>query len=228
MKNHKQEIFEKKFSDNYRPGLIEKLAKIFEKYRSDVMLSLIENKKGIFVDLACGNGDFIVQVSSYYRSLYGFDISKKRISNAKNKLKDQKKIELKVKDLDEGIPVKSYSVNTVVCEASLAYFIRPDLLLEEVFRILKPGGEFIVQIGNYAYLTRRVALFFGNLPKISSFKGFGDGGMIHYFTYFSLKNLLEEKGFEITRKSNSGVFYGLRKIWPELLSSDIIYRAVKK
>jgi hypothetical protein len=68
----------------------------------------------------------------------------------------------------------------------------------------------------------------GRLPKISSFKGFGDGGMLHYFTYDVLAELLVAQGFEITQATNSGVLAGLRKLWPSLLAPDIIYLATKK
>lgn len=215
------------FDYDYRPGILERFVTKFEDNRTDVMYRLIRTKKGVFVDLACGDGQFLNMVKGRFKALYGFDISRSRINNAKKKFKDYKKVKLAIKDLDQGVPLMNSSVDTVVCEASLAYFIRPDLLIGEVSRVLKPGGEFIVQIANYAYLPRRLALLFGKLPKTTPVKGFGDGGMIHHFTYASLKELLGINSFKITNKENSGILAKYRKIWQELLASDIIYRSVK-
>ncbi len=229
LKNTKKTIFEKDFADNFQPNALERLIQMFEVRRSVVMSRLLPKKVSVLVDLACGDGTFLSQNATHFSRGYGFDISEKRIGNAKKALKEfGKKMIFKAYDLDKGIPLKSKSVDTVVCEASLSYFVRPDFVVKEIHRVLKKNGAFIVQIGNYAFLTRRVALLFGQLPKVSSFTGFGDGGMLHYFTYRSLRELLTEKGFDIEVETNSGVVASARKIWPELFAGDVIYKAVKR
>ena len=224
----KNKIFEEKYSDNFKPNFIEKLVIKYELPRAVAIAKLIKNKNGTLVDLACGDGDFLDKYGKSFDKLIGIDIAKNRINNAKNKFLHVKKAEFKCYDLENGIPLEDNSVDSVICEASLAYFRDSISFLKEVNRILKPKGEFIVQIGNYAALTRRISLLFGNLPKVSSFKGHDDGGMIRYFTFKTLKQLLLESNFNIENVSNSGLFSNFRKIYLPLLSSDIIYRAVKK
>lgn len=226
--NNKKQIFEDVYSDNFKPNIIEKLIIRFEKNRSEVISSLLPQKSEVFLDLACGDGDLILKNHKKFSKLIGIDISNKRINNAKKKLKRiSSKVKLISHDLDQGIPLLNESVNVIVCEASIAYLLRPEVFLSEVYRVLKKDGIFILQIGNYAFISRRVSLLLGRLPKISSFKGFGDGGMIHYFTFTSLKKLLNENNFKILVKTNSGIFSKLRMIWPSLLSSDIIYKSIK-
>lgn len=221
-------IFEQQFSNNFAPNILEKYIMRYEKYRLNIINRLIKNR-GIFLDLACGNGQALILNLNRFSKLYGFDVSKTRIIEAKKALKDtQNKVILKRVDLNLGVPLQNASVDTVICEASLSYFIRPDQIIEEIYRVLKPGGEFIVQVGNYAFFPRRIKLLMGQLPKISSFSGFGDGGMLHYFTYQSLKQLLKSKKFIITHETCSGLFPSIRRVWPELFASDIIYRAIKK
>lgn len=228
MKSKKQ-LYEDVYSDNFRPSLLEKLVIKFENNRSDIITSLLPEKGNVFLDLACGDGNFILKNHKRFTSLIGIDISNKRIKNAKKKLKKiASKIKLITHDLDNGIPLENSSVDVIVCEASIGCLIRPDVFLSEIHRVLKKNGIFIVQIGNYAFISRRIALLFGLLPKISSFKGFGDGGMIHYFTFSSLKRLLIEHNFKILARSNSGIFSRARMIWPSLLSSDIIFKVEKK
>jgi ubiquinone/menaquinone biosynthesis C-methylase UbiE len=228
-KNSKVETFVQDYGSNFQPSWLEKMIIKHELPRQKVIEKFLPSSGQVLVDLACGDGQFLAKQKTQFKTLIGFDISEVRIKKAKQLLKEAShRAVLKVVDLDEGIPLDDKTADVVVCEASLSCFIRPDKVIEEVHRVLKKNGVFIVQIGNYAYLTRRLALLAGNLPKISSFKGFGDGGMLHHFTYASLKELLEEKKFKVTAQANSGVGAQLRKIWPELLAADIIYQAQKK
>lgn len=225
----KNEKFEKKFGSDFKPNLLEQMVIKYEKHRSDVMSEFINKKYNTLVDLACGDGFFIKKNIHKFKHAIGFDIAKNRIIKAKHELKSYKKnVVLKAHDLDKGIPLKDESVDVAICEASIGCLNDPEFFVKEVHRVLKKNGRFILQIGNYAFISRRITLMLGNLPKISSFQGFGDGGMLHYFTFASLKELLENNGFVIKEKSNSGLFAKFRKIWPELLSSDIIYYATKK
>ncbi len=227
--NHKKSLFESSFSDNFKPSLLEKLVIKFEKNRSDVISELIGEASGTLLDLACGDGNLLFKNSYKFKNLIGIDISEKRIRNAKSKLRDIKRnTKLFSHDLDTSIPLESSSVDVAVCEASIGCLVRPESFLKEVHRILKKDGIFIVQIGNYAFISRRIALLFGTLPKISSFKGFGDGGMLHYFTFNSLKELLIDNHFKILKMSNSGILSRIRMLLPSILSSDIIYKVARK
>jgi ubiquinone/menaquinone biosynthesis C-methylase UbiE len=200
----------------------------YEVHRTTVMLSLVPEKGKVFVDVPCGDGQLLAAVVNRYTKLIGYDIAQVRVDNAQGLLKPlAKHLELKVHDVDKGLPLADNSVDVLTCNASIGCFVYPEFFLQEVHRVLKKNGVFVVQIGNYAFLARRLMLLFGRLPKISGFPGFGDGGMLHYFTYAVLAELIEKAGLKITQRSNSGLFAGLRKIWPELLASDIIYQATK-
>lgn len=224
-----QEIFETEFADNFQPNWLEKLVQRWETNRESVILSLLPDHGGILVDVPCGDGDLLLKASTRFKKLIGYDISRVRITNAKKLLaKTAGRVELSVQDVDQGLPLKANSVDALVCNAAIGCFVNPEAFLAEAHRVLKPKGTLIIQIGNYAYLTRRLALLMGSLPKISSFRGFGDGGMLHYFTYAVLAELITAQGFQITNQTNSGVAASLRRWWPSLLAPDIIYQAVKK
>lgn len=226
----KKDIWEKKFSDNFKPDLWVRILCRLEVYRQDVIVSLLPKKADTLVDLACGNGELLFKAAERFEKLIGFDIAQNRITKAQKLIPKtvSKKFVFQKTDLDKGIPLESNTVDAVTCEASLSYFYDVEFILSEIKRILKPGGAFIVQVPNYAFLPRRIALLLGRLPRTSSFPGFGDGGGRHYFTYEILKDLLEKEGFAITAQTNSGVFPAIRRVWPQLLSGDIIYKAEKK
>lgn len=223
----KNDIWEKKFSDNYRANVFESLIKRFEVYRQNEIIRLLPTRGGVFVDLACGDGNLIYTVQERFKQLIGFDIASNRVNNARKKLYKNKEVILKVTDLNKGIPLKDHYVDVSVCEASLGLLYDPEYFLDEINRIIKLKGLFILQVPNFAFLPRRCSLALGRLPKTSSFKGFGDGGMKHYFTYSTLKKLLFDHGFKVIDQTNSGIFPSVKKLWPSLLSSDIIFKAVK-
>jgi ubiquinone/menaquinone biosynthesis C-methylase UbiE len=227
-KSPKQAAFETEFSDNFKPNWYQKIIMKYELYRDDVIVSLIPNKGKVVVDVPCGDGLLLAKVADRFDTLIGLDISTVRLKNAaKNLSAHARKLELQQHDVDTGLPFASNSVDVLTCNASIGCFVHPELFLDEVNRVLKKDGVFILQIGNYAFLLRRLALLFGYLPKISAFTGFGDGGMLHYFTYDSLAELLRQHNLVVTKTSNSGLLASVRKIWPSLLASDIIYQAVK-
>jgi len=222
-------IFETDFSDNFQPTWWERIIQQLEVNRKQVIINLCPNKINRVLDLACGNGELLKMLAKRSKKIIGFDISKKRLSNAKVSLKKHlKKLTLKQIDIDEKLPLTAKSVELVICEASLQYFARPQSVLFEISRILKPKGELILQVPNVSWGLNRIRVLFGKLPKTSSFPGIWDGGALHYFTHAKLKKALETAGFTIEVTSCSGILPQLRLFYPELLAADIIIKAKKK
>ncbi len=230
MTDVKSQLWEEKYSDNFQPSPFIRLLQKFERFRADVIYDLIPKKGETLVDLACGDGALLFRCREQFNKLIGIDVARNRIANAEKIAQEQgiKNATFKLTDLDNGIPLKDGEVDVIVCEASLLYLHNIDFTFQEVHRVLKKGGVFIVQVPNYAFIVRRFVLLFGNLPKTSAFSGFDDGGSLHNFTFSLLQKWLESYGFNVSAKTNSGVFSQVRGVWPELLSSDIIYKVVKK
>ena len=224
----KQDIWETKFSDNYSPSFFIRLVQRFEVNRKQVIRQLIPESGGSVIDLACGNGELLFSISGKYKKLLGLDIAKNRIKKAIDKHHQTDKVQFENVDLDKGIPAKNGSCDLVICEASLGYLYDTSFILKEINRVLKKGGYFIVEVPNYAYLTRRIALLLGNLPRTSAFSGYGDGGAIHYFTIKVLEKLLNESDFKVEIITNSGVFCKFRRLYPPLLAPNIIIKAIKQ
>ncbi|HKB88298.1 MAG TPA: methyltransferase domain-containing protein [Patescibacteria group bacterium] len=222
--------WEKEFSDNFRPNLFEKLIKRLEVSRRDVISEILPKNGDTFIDIACGSGDTIFSIAKRFKYVVGLDIAKNRIKFAKEKTVRLgfKNVKFMNSDFDKGLPLRDKTADIVLCEASLSYFYDLNFILSEVARILKPSGRFVIEVPNYAFFTRRLALLFGFMPKTSSFLGPEDGGALHYFTYASLKETLAQNGFKIELKTNSGVLPSLRKIYPDLLAGDIIYLCKKQ
>ena len=54
-----------------------------------------------------------------------------------------------------------------------------------------------------------------------------DGGHLHYFTYRSLRIVLEKAGFQMIKKIGYGTFGKIHNIYPTLLSGGVQWVAQK-
>ncbi len=61
-----------------------------------------------------------------------------------------------VRGLGEEIPLRSESVDAVLCKGALDHFMDPALTLREIGRVLKPGGRAVIALANYGSLSCRL------------------------------------------------------------------------
>ena len=238
MRKTKQRIYDTAYSENGQyyesgKGVLSFLQKKLTKYlvsRYKVCYDLLSSKGGIIVDVGCGNGYFLLMTQKKFEKCIGIDISKVRIKKATeavNKLSTFEKFEFIVRDVDEGLPMSSESINTVTCIAVLEHVINPPSLVDEIYRILKPKGEFILEVPNIAWLPYRLQLLLGRLPKTGGTYFGTDWDHLHLFTKSSIIHLLQKKRFKIQKIVCSGVFAGIRNIWVSLLGGDLVIKSIK-
>lgn len=201
--------------------LYEKLKK-FEIYREDVANDLLSN--GLrFLDIGCGNGNLVFKAREKFSEVWGVDISNIRLERARlNVHSDTKKIHFLQCDVNEGLPFNNSFFDTVTCIAVLDHVFNPPSLLKEVHRVIKLGGEFIVQVTNFAWLPYRFQLLLGKRPITGM-----EWSHLHIFTKTSLCTLLADHGFKIIKITASGIFNKIRAKYPSLLSADIFISAKK-
>jgi len=101
---------------------------------------------GKVLDIATGSGDFInvlMKTLKNYDSFVGIDISKKDLESAKKRFKDQP-VELLEMNA-ESLEFSDNSFDTVSMAYSLHHLDKIDKVLAEMQRVLKPGGNLIIQ-----------------------------------------------------------------------------------
>lgn len=213
------------------------LRKIFSKYiftGEEIIQRFFDSKSNCWLDIACGNGSLIFKVHNHFRYSCGIDICFSRIKEARSKLtldnnKKQNSIFFLQANADDALPFRDNSFDVVSGIAILEHIFDPYFLVEEIKRILKNEGIFILLVPNIAYIKHRIRLLFGRLPATSAFLNWKlagwDGGHLHYFTKASIYKLLEEFGFLILKIKGSGVFAPLRNWYPALLSGDFCIKA---
>jgi methionine biosynthesis protein MetW len=199
------------------------LLKKYELHRIDAVVELTESGNKI-LDIGVGNGDLLLKASKKaFTKLYGIDVSNQNIKKTKNNIKAN----LSVQNIDIKTSFKSNSFDVVTLVAVLEHVFNVNFVLKEVNRILKKGGKIIIEVPNLAFLPRRLEILFGRAPRTGYGASDYDIGHLHYFTQDSLKKLLEKHGFKVIYQGQSGIFWKLRQLLPNLLGANIIVKAVK-
>lgn len=101
-------------------------------------LSRIPLKRPI-LDIGCGFGEFAEAFVQEPLDM-GIDISKEDIEIARKGGKYKKLIHADA----EKLPFKENSFQTVISISSLEHMYHPDRVFKEAYRVLKPGGTFVV------------------------------------------------------------------------------------
>jgi ubiquinone/menaquinone biosynthesis C-methylase UbiE len=124
------------------------------------------SNRGKALDIGCGTGRTVYDLSNHFDEVYGIDLSAGMIKVAQNRLGANKKVVLKqsnVKDLDFPDEFFDYIVSHTTF-----HHLKSDLVptLEKVKRILKPGGKIVLidiigqgLMRRHAPLVRRIGAF---------------------------------------------------------------------
>jgi len=190
------------------------------------LLSIAKEKKGVFLDLGCSNGQFSLEFATKVgaKEIYGVDINELALAEAQ-----KKGITVVKADLNNKIPLPSSFFDIILSNQTMEHLINPDNLLEEIHRLLKPDGYLYISVPNLCSLHNRLFILLGwqptcispsrkHLLKIPVF-GYVGGGREHLtaFSPLAFKQMLNLYGFRIIEYYGSS-FYPFRGGLGEFLS----------
>jgi 2-polyprenyl-3-methyl-5-hydroxy-6-metoxy-1,4-benzoquinol methylase len=120
----------------------------------------------------------------------------------------------------------------VVAGEIIEHVFDTDALLQTIHKKLKDGGKLVITTPNVASLPRRILLLLGINP-ILDFRAIGNvAGHIRYFTFKTLKKMLNDNNFNIIKEesdilnfNNKGTFYSslIPKFHKEFGKTIMIY-----
>ena len=189
----------------------------------EYMVDLIEpNKNATLLDLGCDRGDITLQLGRKLRSkkLYGVEVVPERI-------KEAEKNGVKVKNFDLNSPFKYDDdfFDVIFSNQVIEHLSDTDNFLEEIYRVLKPGGYAIISTENASAWENIFASIMG--WQIFSFTNFsvkrcGVGNPLainkdivpplkswnhmKIFNFYGLKEIFELYNFEIAAIRGAGYF----------------------
>lgn len=150
-------------------------------------------KNGRLLDLGCGTGLFMQRYLRNGGEAIGVDISMGMIKRAK-----QRNVSDVALGNAEVLPFRDESFDAVSSLLAFSYFQNPESMLEESFRILKPGGSLsICTLGKNIFTSMVPAVY--RIGEKFNVKRVGMAYFSeHYYREDEIRNLLEDTGFTDT------------------------------
>jgi SAM-dependent methyltransferase len=157
------------------------------------------------LDIGCGDGTAATVAAPLLpgHRLVGVDWSQDALSRARTRLPHTVRGELG----DGGLPFRSASVDAVLFSEVIEHLVDPDSALDEVRRVLRPGGHLMLSTPNLAAWYNRVLLPAGVQPVFSEVglraihgrPGREVVGHLRLYTARALREFTTAAGFEVVR-----------------------------
>jgi len=157
----------------------------------------------VVLDVACGTGEFerLILSENPAQQMVGVDISDEMLAIARQKLQHYPNIDFQLASAS-ALPFSDASFDTVISGNAFHYFDDPSVVLKEMERMLKPGGNLIILDWCKDFLVCRICDWV--LRRI-------DPAHQQCYTQTEFHHLLNSTGFEIhqARKVRFGLVWGL-------------------
>jgi len=179
------------------------------------------NASATVLDIGCGDGTASATALPLLRGhrLIGVDWSQDALRRAARRLPAVVRGEL----TDGGLPFADGSADACVFSEVVEHLVDPDAALDELRRVLRPGGHLLLSTPNLAAWYNRGLLLAGVQPVFSevSLRGIHGRpgrevvGHLRLYTARALRGFLTASGFEVVRLAGApfhGVPRGLRTL----------------
>jgi len=153
----------------------------------------VKGISGEVLDVGCGGGNMAKAIKFYRPDLevLASDVSPEAIKEAK---KESSKVEFLVADAC-GLPFKKETFTVVTMFDLLEHIRKPEKAIAETFRVLRPGGVFIL----FVPLEGQPLTLYWFLGKLGWRGKEKHCGHIQRFNVSHLKKIIEKEGFAIVK-----------------------------
>lgn len=188
-------IWEQVPADYYQKGVKNNLLqRLWHHRKLEVVCNLIEsaNPKNI-LDVGCASGWFLSQIAQRFpkAKCIGIDVYKNAIQYGKKRYPSLK---FMVADA-HSLPFPDDSFDVIVCTEVLEHVLKPEQVISEIKRVLRPNGIAIVEMDSGNFLFRAVWYWWTHLKK-----GVWRNSHIHSFSTKKLEKMLRKGGVIIAKK----------------------------
>jgi SAM-dependent methyltransferase len=196
---------------------------IIHRSRVEQILDYTAKISGKVLDIGCFDGFITEQiVKQGNKEIIGMDRWEEAME-----LTRSRGIETVWGDMDDPqIPFADDYFDCVVAADVFNSIFDPDAVMEEVTRVLKPGGKLIITVPNLASGGNRLLLLLGFPPYNLQVRARTGAGHLRLFTFRTLKKLLLDYHFTVQKMTSTVVifpFFRLRPSVPEYKQPRIFF-----
>jgi ubiquinone/menaquinone biosynthesis C-methylase UbiE len=161
------------------------------------LLPDLQGKK--VLEIGCGRGDFAIWLASRHpqAEVTGVDFSEVAIEIAQGRAAERRsRARFQVED-SEAMSFDDCSFDYVISCECMEHVLHPQKMAREIYRVLKPGGEFILTTENY--FNAMILLW---LQTWTTGKPFDSGSGVqpheNFFLFWRVKKILERGGLRVS------------------------------
>lgn len=166
------------------------------------------------LDIGCGDGTAAATAAPFLpgHRIVGIDWSQDALRRARTRIPYAVRGEL----TDGGLPLRTGSADAVLFSEVIEHLVDPDAALDEIRRVLRPGGHLMLSTPNLAAWYNRGLLLAGVQPVFSevSLRGIHGRpgrevvGHLRLYTARALREFVAASGFEVVRLAGAP-FHGV-------------------
>jgi ubiquinone/menaquinone biosynthesis C-methylase UbiE len=147
---------------------------------------------GLLLDIGCGTGLFLSRYLAYGGVGIGIDLSGGMVARARERLPESEFLV----GTGEALPFRDNTFDAVASLLTFSYIQHPERMIENVYRILRPGGRFaLCTLGKNLFTSVVPALYW--LGEKMELRKIGVGDFDErYYTEEEMGYLLEHAGFD--------------------------------
>ena len=145
-----------KFDNQYKKTYFDRNVVLYQNSRMNKVYEFLNKEKfNNVLEIGFGAGQLMTEIIKKKKiNYYGVEISKPLLDRTKKrikKIKTKSKVNLSLQNIDKGLKFNSNKFDLVIAVGVFHYSYNLNKSLKEVYRILKPGGTFIIaQRSGYA------------------------------------------------------------------------------
>ncbi|MEM7818244.1 MAG: methyltransferase domain-containing protein [Candidatus Aenigmatarchaeota archaeon] len=110
---------------------------------------------------------------------------------------------------NSGLPFLENEFSLVILQEVIEHLHNPEIVLREIFRVLKPKGFVVVTTPNVVSLHDRLRILLGYKPSCMLL----DETHIKFFTHSDIETLLSKCKFKVIFSSTQGIYIPVRFLW---------------